>query len=215
MSPTGFAGIRVQLHPGTGAFCASAFLQPVANLVHSGTGCTALAISGQTMDQVGCIVLLGLQWFLVIAWQRVVPRSACNCDGFYCFLVARTTQVLAQVQFGGLLARCCFLLWQFCSLNGLFIPQSEQSVSSMLIPLADRWCTPRAELLLWRLSFEDALKHPVLGAGPTRYACDSDIVLPAHPHSFPFRLWVNGAWWRRFTVSFYSQSYWAWVFLEI
>jgi hypothetical protein len=46
--------------------------------------------------------------------------------------------------------------------------------------------------MLWRLSIQDAIKYPVLGAGPTRYACDSEIILPAHPHSFPLR--ILGEW---------------------
>jgi len=39
---------------------------------------------------------------------------------------------------------------------------------------------------------EDAIKYPMLGAGPGRYACESTITLPAHPHSFLFR--VLGEW---------------------
>ena len=42
------------------------------------------------------------------------------------------------------------------------------------------------------LSLEDAIKYPVLGAGPGRYACDNTIALPAHPHSFLFR--ILGEW---------------------
>ena len=44
----------------------------------------------------------------------------------------------------------------------------------------------------WRVSIEDAIKHPLLGVGPTRFACGNEMRFPAHPHSFPFR--VLGEW---------------------
>ena len=77
-------------------------------------------------------------------------------------------------------------------LNGALISQSQSGefyAYSVGRPMAHT----SGRSMFWRLSVEDAIKHPVLGTGPTRYACDSDIILPAaHPHSFLFR--IMGEW---------------------
>jgi O-antigen ligase len=44
----------------------------------------------------------------------------------------------------------------------------------------------------WQLSIKDAIRHPLLGAGPGHFACDYPSWLPAHPHSFLLR--ILGEW---------------------
>jgi len=73
----------------------------------------------------------------------------------------------------------------------MFIPQSQSGefyATSVGRPLAHT----SGRNILWRLAIDDAIKHPILGAGPTRYACDSEGWVSAHPHSFPLR--ILGEW---------------------
>jgi len=139
----------------------------------------------------GCIALLGLQWFLVIAMAaRGSAVSLLVAMIFIAFWMPRQRRFWMKYQLAGLLAGIVIYAG-ILLLNDLLLPQSRsgefyaQSAGRPMLHTSGR-------STLWRLSLEDAIKHPLLGTGPTRYACDSEIQLPAHPHSFLFR--ILGEW---------------------
>ena len=139
----------------------------------------------------GCIVLLGLQWFLVIALAaRGTVVSLFIAMVFIALWQPGQRKFWLKYQLAGLLAG--ILIYFFVLfLNSVLIPQSQSG--EFYAHSAGRSMTHTSgRSTFWRLSIEDATKHPLLGSGPTQYACHSDIWLPAHPHSFPFR--ILGEW---------------------
>jgi O-antigen ligase len=150
-----------------------------------------LLFPGKRRFVFACVVLLGLQWFLVIALAaRGTAVSLLIAMLVIALLLPAQRKFWLNYQVKGLLAGITIYLCIFF-LNGLFIPQSQSgeyfahSIGRPMIHTTGR-------SMLWRLSVEDAVKHPVLGTGPTQYACDSKQVLPAHPHSFVFQ--ILGEW---------------------
>jgi len=148
---------------------------------------------GKRWVRFGAIALLGLQWFLVIATAaRGTIVSLLVAMTFIALWLPELRRFWMKYQLAGLLAGIV-LYSGILLLNSWLIPPSQagefyaRSVGRPLVNTSGR-------STLWRLSVEDAINHPLLGAGPTRYACDSDsnIILPAHPHSFPLR--ILGEW---------------------
>ena len=141
--------------------------------------------------KIGCLVLLGLQWFLVIALAaRGTAVSLFIAMVFIALWLPAQRRFWVKFQLGGLIAGIA-IYSGIIFLNGALIPQSQSGefyAYSVGRPMAHT----SGRTMMWRLSTEDAVKHPILGAGPAQYACDSDIILPAHPHSFLFQL--MGEW---------------------
>jgi len=139
----------------------------------------------------GCLALLGVQWFLVIALSaRGTALSLFIAMVFIAFWLPAQRRFWVKFQLGGLIAGIA-IYSGIVFLNGALIPQGQSGefyAYSVGRPMAHT----SGRSILWSLSTEDAIKHPVLGAGPTQYACDSNMILPAHPHSFLFR--IMGEW---------------------
>jgi len=136
-----------------------------------------------------CIFLLGLQWFLVtLTGARGTTVGLVTAMVFVAFWLPGQRRFWLRYQVAGLLTALLIYaaVW---SLNTLLIPQSggfyANSVGRPLVHTSGR-------STMWRLSLQDAFNNPVTGAGPTRYACDDEKILFAHPHSFPFQ--VMGEW---------------------
>lgn len=139
----------------------------------------------------GCIILLGLQWFLVIALAaRGTVVGLITAMVFIALWLPGQRRFWLKYQLAGLFTGI-LIYAAILFLNGVLIPQSQSGeffAHSVARPMAHT----SGRSTLWRLSMQDAIKHPVLGTGPTRYACDSNIILPGHPHSFLFR--ILGEW---------------------
>jgi O-antigen ligase len=90
-------------------------------------------------------------------------------------------------QLGGLLAGLVLYLG-LLQLNSALLPSSGPSELHAHSVAGRPMMHSSGRSMLWRLAAEDALENPLLGSGPTRYACDSEYLLPAHPHSFPLRI---------------------------
>lgn len=150
-----------------------------------------LIFPGKRYIKIGCIVLLGLQWFLVIAYAaRGTTVSLLISMVFVAIWLGKQRNFWLKYQIAGVLT-AIILYFGILSLNGHFAstsPKGEFYAHSVGRPMMHT----SGRSMLWRLSIEDGLKHPILGTGPTRYACNSDIVLPAHPHSILFR--IMGEW---------------------
>jgi O-antigen ligase len=139
----------------------------------------------------GCIALLGLQWFLVIALAaRGTVVGLLTAMAFIALWLPDSRRFWLKFQLAGLLSGIV-LYSGVLLLNGILLPQSQSGefyAHSVGRPMAHT----SGRSTFWRLSVEDAISHPFLGTGPTRYACDNEIWLPAHPHSFPLR--IMGEW---------------------
>lgn len=138
-----------------------------------------------------CIALLGLQWFLIIAVSaRGTFISLFISMTFIALWLPEQRKFWLRYQLAGLMAGIVIYTGALF-LNTVFIPQTQSgqfyahSVGRSIAHTSGR-------STLWRLSVEDATNYPLLGAGPTRYACDSELTLPAHPHSFMFK--ILGEW---------------------
>jgi len=138
-----------------------------------------------------CIALLGLQWFLVIVLAaRGTVVSLLAAMVFIALWLPALRRFWLKYQLAGLVTGIVIYSGMLL-LNHWLIPPSGSgeffaySVGRPLVNTSGR-------SMLWRLSIEDAISEPLLGTGPTRYACNSDRLLPAHPHSFPLR--IMGEW---------------------
>jgi len=138
-----------------------------------------------------CVCLLGLQWFLIIAVAaRGTVVSLMSAMTLIALWLPAQRKSWLKYQVAGLLTGIA-LYGLVVILNEVFIPPSQSgafyqhSAGRSLIHTSGR-------STLWRLSIDDAISQPVLGTGPGRYACDSEWVVPAHPHSFLFR--ILGEW---------------------
>lgn len=136
-----------------------------------------------------CILLLGLQWFLVILTAaRGTTVGLVTAMVFVAIWLPAQRQFWLRYQIAGLLTALAIYAGIFF-LNTIFIPQSgnfyANSVGRPMMHTSGR-------SFLWRLAIEDGLSNPVIGSGPTQYACDIERHLPSHPHSFPFR--IMGEW---------------------
>lgn len=136
-----------------------------------------------------CVILLGLQWFIVISnGARGTTVSLVMAMVFIAFWLPGQRRFWLRYQLAGVLAGI-MIYSAVLGLNVVLVPKSgdfyAKSVGRSMVHTSGR-------STLWRLSVNDAVEHPLLGAGPTRYACDSTYVLPAHPHSFPLR--ILGEW---------------------
>jgi len=139
----------------------------------------------------GCVTLLGLQWFLLIALAaRGTTLSLLTAMAFVALWMPGQCKFWLKYQVTGVLTGIVIYAG-ILFFNAVLIPASQtgefyaHSVGRPMLHTSGR-------STLWRLSMQDAIKHPVLGTGPTRYACDSELILPAHPHSFPMR--ILGEW---------------------
>jgi O-antigen ligase len=138
-----------------------------------------------------CISLLGFQWFLVIAYAaRGTTISLLATMALIALWLPERRKFWLKLQLAGVFAG--FLIYSSVALlNEVFIPQSQSGefyAHSIGRPMAHT----SGRSTLWKLSLQDGLRHPALGTGPTMYACDSNMELPAHPHSFPLR--ILGEW---------------------
>ena len=150
-----------------------------------------LFFPGKRWVKFACITLLGLQWFLVIALAaRGTVVGLFTAMAFIALWLPGQRKFWLRYQLAGLLAGI-IIYSGVLFVNGTLIPKS-QSGEFYAHSVGRSMAHTSGRSTFWRLSIEDAIKHPVLGAGPTRYACDSEMVLPAHPHSFPFR--ILGEW---------------------
>ena len=141
--------------------------------------------------KISCLVLLGLQWFLVIAFAaRGTALSLFIAMVFIALWMPAQRRFWVKFQLGGLIAGIA-IYSGIVFLNGALIPQS-QSGEFVAYSVGRPMAHTSGRTMMWRLSTEDAIKHPILGTGPAQYACDSDIKLPAHPHSFLLQL--MGEW---------------------
>ncbi|MFC1778497.1 O-antigen ligase family protein, partial [Pseudomonadota bacterium] len=138
-----------------------------------------------------CIALLGLQWFIVIAMAaRGSIVSLFTAMAFVALFLPDLRRYWLKYQLAGLLTGI-IIYSGVLFLNGVFIPQSESNefyAHSVGRPVAHT----SGRSTFWGLSTEDAIANPIIGTGPTRYACDYDNWVPAHPHSFIFR--ILGEW---------------------
>jgi len=150
-----------------------------------------LLFPGKRWIRVGCVILLGLQWFLVIMLAaRGTIVSLLTAMVFIALWLPAQRRNWLKYQLAGVLAGI-LLYTGILFLNDFIVPETQAGefyTNSVGRPLAHT----SGRSTLWRLSVEDARSYPFLGAGPTRYACDNDLFLPAHPHSFPFR--ILGEW---------------------
>jgi len=136
-----------------------------------------------------CIFLLGLQWFLVILnAARGTTVALLTAMVIIAFWLPAQRRSWLRYQFAGLLA-ALVIYAIVLSLNNLLIPQSGDFYANSL---GRSMAHTSGRSNFWRESLKDAVNHPVLGAGPTRYACKSERFMHAHPHSFPFR--IIGEW---------------------
>ena len=150
-----------------------------------------LLFPGKRWIKIACVVLIGLQWFLVIALAaRGTAVSLLISMVFIALWLPAQRKFWLKFQISGLIVGIA-IYSGIIFLNGVLIPKSQSGefyAYSVGRPMAHT----SGRSTFWRLSIEDALKHPVLGTGPTQYACDSTLVLPAHPHNFPLR--ILGEW---------------------
>ena len=162
--------------------------------------------------KIGCLVLLALQWFLVIAFAaRGTALSLIIAMVFIALWLPAQRRFWVKFQLGGLIAGIA-IYSGIIFLNGALIPQS-QSGEFVAYSVGRPMAHTSGRTVMWRLSTEDAIKHPVLGTGPAQYACDSDITLPAHPHSFLFQLMGEWGFIAVLLVLMLTTSI-GWVFLR-
>jgi putative inorganic carbon (HCO3(-)) transporter len=150
-----------------------------------------LLFPGKRWIKPACVILLGLQWFLVLTvGARGTFVSLFVAMVFVGLWLPGQRRFWLRYQLVGLLAGI-FIYSSILFLNSVLIPQAQigdlyaNSVGRSMMHTSGR-------NTIWRFSVKDAIEHPVLGSGPTQYACDTDGRLPAHPHSFPFR--ILGEW---------------------
>lgn len=138
-----------------------------------------------------CVILLGLQWFLVISLAaRGTVASLAIAGLFVALWLPRSRQYWLKVQILGVVAGiaiyCVFLL-----LNSILIPQS-QSGTFYSYSVGRSMMHTSGRINIWKHSINDALNNPWFGSGPAEFACGSPSWLPAHPHSFPMQ--ILGEW---------------------
>jgi putative inorganic carbon (HCO3(-)) transporter len=150
-----------------------------------------LLFPGKRWIKFTCITLLGLQWFLVIAFAaRGTVVSLFAAMVFVALWLPEQRRFWLKYQLMGLLTGIVIYA-AVLFMNSVLIPQS-QSGNFYAYSAGRSMVHTSGRSTLWRLAKDDAIKNPFLGAGPTRYACDSEKIIPAHPHSFPLR--ILGEW---------------------
>lgn len=141
--------------------------------------------------KVGSVILIGLQCFLIIALSaRGTTVSLLIAITFIALWLPPQRRFWLRLNVIGLLIGIV-IYSGVVSLNEMFIPKAETGdfySYSVGRPIAHT----SGRTTLWRLSLEDAIGNPILGTGPTRYACDNKGTTPAHPHNF--LLQVMGEW---------------------
>jgi O-antigen ligase len=150
-----------------------------------------LVLPGKRWIKWLCVTLLGLQWFLLIALAaRGSIVSLLAAMVFIALWLPAQRKFWLKSQLAGLVVGIGIYIG-ILLLNGWLLPQSQSgefyahSAGRSMLHTSGR-------SMFWRLSVEDALKHPVLGTGPANYACDAKTWVPAHPHNFP--LTILGEW---------------------
>jgi len=151
-----------------------------------------LVFPGKTWIKLTCTVLLGLQWFLVISMAaRGTVVSLVTAMVFIALWVPTHRSYWLKYQTLGVLTGIA-LYSSALFLNDFLIPKTQlgevqtgefysHSVGRPMMHTSGR-------NVLWRIAIEDGLNHPLLGTGPTLYACDQKAILPAHPHNFLLRI---------------------------
>jgi hypothetical protein len=134
--------------------------------------------------QVLSVSLLGLQWCLLLmsgGRGSVVGISLALAAA--AFLFPSTRRAWLGIHLAGLLLGGILFLGVH-SMHRVLAPEGgtfiEESVGRSMTHSSGR-------VQMWQLAWSEALEHPFLGSGPSRYACDSPPTTPSHPHSLPFR----------------------------
>jgi len=131
------------------------------------------------------VILLGIQWaLLIMSGGRGSFLSLVTALLLLAFLAPHSRQHWGKIHIGGfLLGGILYLL--ILAGHHFFVPGGggfvEQSIGRELFHSTGR-------THLWQMAMEDGLAHPLLGVGPMRFDCDGLAILPAHPHSFVFRI---------------------------
>ncbi|MBT8439808.1 MAG: O-antigen ligase family protein [Gammaproteobacteria bacterium] len=145
--------------------------------------------------KVVCALLLGLQWFIVISMAaRGTVVSLVTAMVFIALWMPSHRKYWVKYQVLGVLTGIA-LYSSILFLNGLLIPKAQtggvqtgefysHSVGRPMVHTSGR-------SVMWRFAIEDGMNHPALGTGPTLYACDRNIILPAHPHNFLLRIFAE------------------------
>lgn len=138
------------------------------------------------------IGLLGLQWFLVFSTgARGSFVSLLTAMILMALLLPKLRRHWMKPQVLGFLVGAVIYA-SVLHINNMTSPKGgdfyQQSVGRTMMHTSGR-------SLMWQYSIQDAINHPLLGSGPTRYACDATFTgmfIPGSPHSFPFR--IMGEW---------------------
>jgi len=144
--------------------------------------------------RIGSVLLIGLQWFLVIALAaRGTAVSLLIAMSFIALWLPGQRKFWMKFQLAGLLVGIVIYAG-VVFLNGMLIPKTQPGQQSEFYAysLGRPMVHTSGRSIFWRLSLQDAINHPILGSGPTRFACDSKLILPAHAHSFP--MGILGEW---------------------
>ena len=131
-------------------------------------------------NRVIALVLLAMQWYLIFAsgarGSVVSLIIAITLVGILAFPNGKTW---LKLHFGGAVlgvsAYFAILLTQkiLATGSGLILARSlERGITHTT---GRTW--------IWSYAWKDAVQHPWLGAGPARFACNADGILPAHPHN--------------------------------
>lgn len=131
------------------------------------------------------VCLLGLQWcLLVMSGGRGSMVSLLAALLVVGLVTGNSRRSWAVIHAGGMFLGAVLYISILIG-HHLLVPAGgdfvEQSVGRQLFHTTGR-------SHLWQLAVDDAVSHPLLGAGPMRFNCEGPAGFPAHPHSFPFRI---------------------------
>jgi putative inorganic carbon (HCO3(-)) transporter len=126
--------------------------------------------------------LIGIQWCLVlVSGGRGTVVSLITAFTLAAILFPSNRRAWFRIHAAGLLAGVVIYL-SLLAMNQSVVPGGEGFVSQSIgRPMAHT----SGRINLWSIALDQATKQPLLGSGPSRYACGLDPNIAAHPHSFP------------------------------
>lgn len=131
------------------------------------------------------LLLIGSQWYIILyTGSRGTPVSLVTALLIVGLLQPGTRKLWLKLHVSGLVLGVLF----YIAAIGLLETTQPDQTAFVKESIGRPMLHTSGRTDLWKHAFDDVKQHPLLGAGPMRFACGVEHHLPGSPHSFPIQI---------------------------
>ena len=131
------------------------------------------------------VILIGLQWFLImLSGGRGSVVSLITAYMLAVLLFPSNRRAWLSIHFAGLALGFVLFFLVFTAIQST-IPGGEEFAEETI---GRSLTNSTGRVQMWHSAWGQGLAQPLLGSGPSRFACGLHPAIPSHPHNFPMTL---------------------------